>query len=375
MKFHVSAKGAESSARAGVVETAHGSFRTPAFMPVGTLAAVKGLMPRHLGEIGVEVLLCNAYHLSLRPGAERVSRLGGVHRFMGWDGPILTDSGGYQVFSLAALRKVTDEGVAFRSHVDGAEVFLTPERVVAIQGLLGADIAMPLDECVAYPCDRKAAAAAVRRTLCWAERSLQVFRGGPDILVRPRGSRRAVRQGLAGKNARPTRQALFGIVQGSTYADLREECCERLREMGFDGYAVGGLSVGEGHERMKETLAQTTRHLPEDAPRYLMGVGMPRDVLAAVALGVDMFDCVIPTRNGRNGWAWTSSGPVRIRNSAHAESRALLPRVPAAPVPGRRDARADPDVPAQCAVLRAAPGPRARRDRGGWVPRVRSSVR
>ena len=297
MDFIVTDTDPGCAARCGRLATAHGVVETPAFMPVATQGAVKALSPDQLRAAGARMLLCNAYHLMLRPGAERVAALGGLHRFMGWPGPILTDSGGYQVFSLADLRDVEDAGVRFRSHVDGTEWFLTPERCVEVQHLLGADVIMPLDECVGYPVEKARAARAMERTLSWARRSLEAHaRGGP------RG------------------QALFGIVQGATFRDLRAECAERLVALGFPGYAIGGVSVGEGPTLLRETVALTAPLLPADRPRYLMGVGLPEDLMDAVAMGVDLFDCVIPTRNGRNGLAFTSAGRVKVRNASHAES-------------------------------------------------------
>jgi queuine tRNA-ribosyltransferase len=281
--------------------TPHGVVETPVFMPVGTQATVKTLNPDQLREVGVALVLCNAYHLMLRPGADTVRALGGLHGFMTWDGPILTDSGGFQVFSLADLCEAMDEGVRFRSHLDGNEWFLTPELSMDVQEKLGADIIMALDECLEYPAEKERAADAMRRTVSWASRCKQAH-------------------GRSG-------QALFGIVQGCTYRDLREECAQRLVGIGFDGYAIGGVSVGEGPELMREVLSYTVEALPEQQPRYLMGVGLPEDLVDAITLGVDMFDCVVPTRNGRNGLAFTSEGRVRIRNLQHAES--ALPLDPA----------------------------------------------
>ncbi len=278
--------------------TPHGPVETPVFMPVGTAATVKGLLPTQLAEAGAQVLLGNAYHLSQRPGSGVIAEMGGLHRFMGWEGPLLTDSGGYQVFSLAGLRRVDDDGVRFQSHVDGSEVVLTPESCIRIEEELGADIIMQLDECVCYPVEKDRAAEAMERSLRWA------------ALCRRAHTR--------------TDQALFGIVQGSVYPDLREESARGLTEIDFPGYAIGGLSVGEGPEHMRSALACTTPHLPEDRPRYLMGVGTPADLLDSIALGVDMFDCVLPTRNGRNGTAFTSCGKVRIRNQRHTRDPAPL---------------------------------------------------
>jgi len=277
---------------------AHGVVETPLFMPVGTQATVKTVPPWTLKELGVSMVLGNAYHLMLRPGDAVVRDLGGLHKFMGWDGPILTDSGGFQVFSLQDLRKVMEGGVAFVSHLDGREVFLTPERCMEVQNNLGPDVAMQLDECAPYPSEREVVWRAMERTIGWAARCQQAHKR--------------------------TDQALFGIVQGGTYRDLREECADRLAGLGMDGYAVGGLSVGEGPGLMKEALEWTTPRLPEDRPRYLMGVGLPEDIVEAVARGVDMFDCVIPTRSGRNGLAFTSGGRVKIRNARHERSEEPL---------------------------------------------------
>jgi queuine tRNA-ribosyltransferase len=278
-------------ARAGLISTPHGEVRTPAFMPVGTQATVKGLTPRQLAETSTQILLANTYHLMLRPGAEVVGQLGGLHSFMGWNGPILTDSGGYQVFSLARLRRLDDDGVEFQSHVDGALVHLTPENSIAVQNQLGADVIMAFDECPPLPAEPAALYAAVRRTLAWAQRS------------------RAAHQ--------RSDQALYGIVQGGLDLTLRQECLERLVEIGFDGYALGGLSVGEPPPEMWQFLADFAARLPATCPRYLMGVGTPRDLLEAIAAGVDQFDCVLPTRNGRKGYAFTSAGVLRLRNAAH----------------------------------------------------------
>ena len=285
----------DGAARTGVLKTPRGDIRTPAFMPVGTAATVKALYPEQVKQAGADIILGNTYHLMLRPGAERVKRLGGLHHFMRWDGPILTDSGGFQVWSLSDLREMTEEGVAFKSHLDGSKHMLTPERSIEIQAdLLGADISMQLDECTPYPCEKDAAASSMQLSRRWGLRSKQAF-----------GER--------------TGQALFGIVQGSTYEDLRRESAEGLIEIGFDGYAIGGLAVGEGFEMMCQVLDVTTPHLPHERPRYLMGVGKPIDLVEAVARGVDMFDCVLPTRSGRHGQAWTDWGPVNVKNARFAE--------------------------------------------------------
>jgi len=284
----------DGRARAGELATPHGVVETPVFMPVGTQATVKTLTPRDVREAGTQMLLANAYHLALRPGEQLVKQMGGLHRFMAWDGPILTDSGGYQIFSLEGLTKVREEGVRFQSHFDGSWIDMTPERAVQIQNDLGADVIMPLDECVGFPCEHEAARIAMERSVRWAAR-------------------------CKAAHARED-QALFAIVQGATYRDLREACCREMVEIGFPGYAIGGLSVGEGHDLMKEALAYTAPCLPEDRPRYLMGVGMPEDLLECIGLGVDMFDCVLPTRNGRTGWAFTWTGKVKIRNQEHREA-------------------------------------------------------
>jgi queuine tRNA-ribosyltransferase len=278
-------------ARRGVIHTPHGDIDTPAFMPVGTCAAIKGLTPDQVAETGTQIVLANTYHLLLRPGAEVVERLGGLHRFMGWERPILTDSGGFQVFSLAALRKLNNNGVVFQSHIDGAVFELTPERSIEVQNQLGADIVMAFDECPPLPAERSALSEAVTRTLHWAERSKAAHRRDD--------------------------QALYGIVQGGLDLEQRARCLEGLVAIGFDGYALGGLSVGEAPGEMWRLLAEFADALPADKPRYLMGVGTPRDLVEAVAAGVDQFDCVLPTRNGRKGYAFTSQGVLRLRNAAH----------------------------------------------------------
>ena len=296
MKFELIAQ--DGKARGGRVETAHGSFDTPVFMPVGTQATVKAVTHEQLKEIGAQIILANAYHLALRPGEELIAEFGGLHRFMSWDRPILTDSGGYQVFSLAQTAKITDEGAAFQSHIDGSRVFITPERSVEIQEKLGADIIMAFDECVGFPCEKDRAAGAMRRSLAWAERCLKA-------------------------RARKDR-SLFAITQGGVHADLRKECTESLARMPFDGYALGGLSVGEEWEQTLEVLALSEGILPREKPRYLMGVGLPRDILDAVERGMDMFDCVLPTRNARNGEAFTRDGRIKIRNEKYRRDGAPL---------------------------------------------------
>lgn len=282
-----------SGPRAGRLVTPHGTVETPLFMPVATLASVKGVDIGRVAETGAGMLLANTYHLHLRPGEGRVNRAGGLARFMGWSGPTLTDSGGYQVFSLAQQVQVTDRGAAFRSHLDGAAIDLTPEAAVAIQEKLGADVAMQLDHVVGLPTSRSLVAEAMERSLAWAERCLAARRR-PD-------------------------QAMFGIVQGGLEADLRAASARHLTSLPFEGYAVGGLSVGEGPEAMAAALAATMPHLPAEKPRYLMGVGKPQDIVNAVAVGIDMFDCVLPTRCGRNALLYTFSGPLRLRNAQYAD--------------------------------------------------------
>lgn len=280
-----------SEARLGLLQTRSGPVETPAFMPVGTQATVKGITPEQLRATGTRMVLANTYHLALRPGEAVVESLGGLHTFMGWDGPILTDSGGFQVFSLSDRNRVTDEGVTFRSHLDGSLLELTPERSIAIQEALGADVAMCLDHCPTLPAATDQIGDAVRRTIAWARRCKEAHRRSD--------------------------QALFGIVQGGPHADLRAECADSLLSLDFDGYAVGGVSVGEGRDLIREALTVTTHLLPREKPRYLMGVGRPQDILDAVATGIDLFDCVLPTRNGRNATCFTEKGYVKLRNAAH----------------------------------------------------------
>ncbi len=288
----------DGQARRGRLHTPHGTVETPVFMPVGTQATVKGLTPHMVRETGARIILGNTYHLTLRPGDALVAELGGLHRFMGWDGPILTDSGGFQVYSLAQCRKIDDRAAVFRSHIDGALLELSPERAVAIQENLGSDIAMCLDECPPANTPPTYLREAVRRTIHWAER-------------------------CRGAHRRPD-QALFAIVQGGTDLALREECARELVRLDFPGYALGGFSVGETEAQMLAALGPAVAPLPADKPRYLMGVGRPRDILAAVAVGVDMFDCVLPTRNGRNASAFTADGPLRLRNARHKRDSAPL---------------------------------------------------
>jgi len=306
--FAFSLKACDGQARRGEIATPRGVIRTPAFMPVGTAATVKAMLPEMVRSTGADIILTNTYHLMLRPGAERVATLGGLHRFMHWDGPILTDSGGYQVMSLAKLRRLEERGVTFQSHIDGATVELTPERAIEVQCLLGADIQMVLDECTPFPATRDEAKASMELSLCWADRSKQAFRA----------------MSAPG-------QALFGIVQGSVYPELREESAAALLEIGFDGYAVGGLAVGEGHDTMLDMTTVSTAALPEDRPRYLMGVGTPQDMLAAIARGIDMFDCVMPTRSGRHCQAFTWRGRLNLRNAKYADDPAPLDAESACP--------------------------------------------
>jgi len=283
----------DNAARRGEIVTPHGKVQTPAFMPVGTQATVKGLTPDDVRASGAEIVLGNTYHLMLRPGAERIAALGGLHAFMNWPLPILTDSGGFQVMSMSALRRLEEKGVTFRSHLDGTMVELTPERAIEIQGLLGADISMQLDECIGLPAPREEVARAMQLSLRWAERSKKAF---------------GARSG----------RALFGIVQGGDDRVLRSESVRALIDIGFDGYAIGGMAVGESQEVMLKIVAETAPQLPQDKPRYLMGVGTPHDLLEAVARGIDMFDCVLPTRNGRHGMAFTRYGAVNLANARHA---------------------------------------------------------
>jgi queuine tRNA-ribosyltransferase len=282
------------NARLGRIDTPRGEIRTPAFMPVGTAGTVKGMFLDQVRDTGTDIILGNTYHLMLRPTAERIAALGGLHRFIGWDRPILTDSGGFQVMSLARLRKVTDAGVTFQSHIDGRNYDLSPERAMDIQGLLGSDIQMQLDECLEYPHSEKDAERAMRLSLAWAARSRQAFGAEPG-------------------------RACFGIVQGGVSERLRLDSAQGLVDLGFDGYAIGGLAVGEGQELMRKTLDFTVPALPANAPRYLMGVGTPDDILEAVARGIDMMDCVMPTRSGRHGQAFTRFGRLNMRNAIHAD--------------------------------------------------------
>jgi len=299
LEFRIIRRDKQSQARAGILKTNHGTIKTPVFMPVGTQATVKTLSPAELRKLGAQIILSNTYHLYLRPGHELIRLAGGLQKFSSWRRPILTDSGGYQVFSLAKLNKITDDGLHFQSHLDGSRHFFTPEKVVQIQRDLGSDIMMVLDECAPYPCDYEYAKKSICLTTAWAKRSLEAFQTNPEV------------HGYS--------QTLFAIVQGSTYEDLRRENTQVLVEMDFPGYAIGGLSVGEPKTAMQEMTSLVTELLPQGKPRYLMGVGKPEDLLDGVERGVDMFDCIMPTRNGRNGTAFTSSGPIVIKNAKFRE--------------------------------------------------------
>lgn len=299
IQFEIRRRDIATGARLGRVNTPHGIFDTPAFMPVGTQGTVKGILPDHLAATGAQIILANTYHLMLRPGERTVAELGDLHKFMGWQGPILTDSGGFQVFSLSDINQITDDGVVFKSHIDGAMVHLTPERSMAVQNALGADIIMMFDECPRADAPLEYHAEAVNRTVRWAHRCLAA-------------------------HGRPERQGLFGIIQGGTDLGLRQKCAHELVQLDLPGYALGGLAVGEGFEAMRRTLELATPMLPPEKPRYLMGVGYPRDIITAVAAGIDMFDCVLPTRNGRNAYAFTQNGPIRLRNSQYtADARPI----------------------------------------------------
>ncbi|GLV29872.1 queuine tRNA-ribosyltransferase [Sphingobium sp. TomTYG75] len=302
-RFSFAIAATDGKARTGTIQMRRGEIRTPAFMPVGTAATVKAMRPAEVRATGADIILGNTYHLMLRPGAERVARLGGLHGFMGWDRPILTDSGGYQVMSLSALTKMSEEGVAFASHIDGSRHMLTPERSMEIQRLLDSDIVMAFDECTKNGCTHDEAANSMERSMRWAKRSREGFDAG-------------------GEHA--ARAALFGIQQGSLDENLRRISAQKLIEIGFDGYAVGGLAVGEGQEAMFGCLDYAPDMLPQDKPRYLMGVGKPDDIVGAVERGIDMFDCVLPTRSGRNGQAFTWAGPLNIRNARFAEDLSPL---------------------------------------------------
>ena len=298
-KFNFKINNEDGSARLGTISTNRGNILTPAFMPVGTAATVKAMMPESVRSTGAEIILSNTYHLMLRPTAERIFQLGGLHKFMNWDRPILTDSGGFQVMSLSKLRKITEDGVTFKSHVDGSKHYLSPERSIEIQKLLGSDIVMCFDECTPYPTTKVEAETSMSMSMRWAKRSRDAFGDRPE-------------------------HALFGIQQGSTFRDLREKSAEKLSEIGFDGYAIGGLAVGEGQEKMFKVLDYAPNQLPQDKPRYLMGVGKPDDIIGAVQRGVDMFDCVLPSRSGRTGQGLTRFGAINLRNSRHKDDERPL---------------------------------------------------
>ncbi len=310
MTFQFNIHATDGRARSGEILTDRGVIRTPAFMPVGTAATVKAMKPGDVRAAGADIILGNTYHLMLRPGAERVARLGGLHHFMNWDRPILTDSGGYQVMSLGALVKMKEEGVSFQSHVDGSKHFVSPERSIEIQRLLGSDIVMAFDECTPFPATRERAEASMRLSMRWAKRSRDAFLLDPA-------------------------PALFGIQQGSMFEDLRRESAEKLMETGFEGYAIGGLAVGEGQAAMFEVLDYAPDLLPADKPRYLMGVGKPSDIIGAVLRGVDMFDCVLPTRSGRTAQAFVLDGTLNMRNARHAEDSGPLDAACPCPVCGQ----------------------------------------
>jgi queuine tRNA-ribosyltransferase len=343
LKFEVD--GTSALARAGKITTPHGEIQTPVFMPVGTVANVKGVPQHILEELGVNILLSNTYHLFLRPGAEQIRKLGGLHRFMSWDRSILTDSGGFQVFSLSSLRKLTEEGVEFRSHLDGSLHFLSPERAIEAEIALGADIIMAFDECTEYPADRARAQKSMELTLRWAKRSKDYFEAHKnevpwDRVIGPSGDR--IKSSITRSPDHPISrfsetarvhspelfegktQALFGIVQGGMYKDLRRECAERMVEMDFPGYAIGGLSVGEPREVTWEIVSETLAHLPKDKPRYVMGVGTPEEIVQYARLGVDMMDCVMPTRAARHGLLFTSEGRINIKAARYADDQGPL---------------------------------------------------
>lgn len=292
--FTVTHADTHTQARQGLLTTHHGTVRTPAFMPIGTAGAVKGILPQQLKDLGADMVLANTYHFMIRPGVEVVEKLGGLHRFMAWDRPILTDSGGYQVFSLSALNRIDDQGVEFASHLDGQRLYLDAKSATEIQNRLGADVIMCFDQCTHFPAQPDELRVAVNRTIRWAAQCKAAHRN--------------------------PKQMLFGIVQGGIDLDLRGDCAQALMDLDFSGYAIGGLSVGEGHAHLVRTVAHTAPLLPSDKPRYLMGAGTPADLIASVKAGIDMFDCVLPTRNGRNGFAFRAGGPLRMRNSVHAQS-------------------------------------------------------
>jgi queuine tRNA-ribosyltransferase len=357
LRFEIVAEDMTTGARAGLLQTPHGIVETPVFMPVGTAGTVKGMTQAQLEELGVQILLANTYHLYLRPGHEIIRELGGLHRFMGWSHPILTDSGGFQVMSLKSLGRVTEDGVWFKSHLDGSSHFLSPERAVEVQLALGADIIMTLDECVEYPSSREAIHRAVKLTGRWAGRAKRYYEGlgargwglgtgGEPSAVSSQPSASEThaseqspignqQSAIPASGRQPPAPALFGIVQGGVDRDLRRESAEGLLELDFEGYAVGGLSVGEPKAEMYEVAEYTAKLLPRDRPRYLMGVGTPEDLVECVARGIDMFDCVMPTRNARNGCVFTSQGKVIIKNTKYARDESPLDPACGCPVCGR----------------------------------------
>ncbi len=340
MKFTIKQNDKDSNARVSELDTLHGKIETPCFMPVGTQATVRTLSNRELVEAGAQIILGNTYHLYIRPGIDLIEKAGGLHKFMNWNKPILTDSGGYQVFSLqessyrrkdyvtpAPMQKISDEGVKFKAPIDGREYFFTPEEIIKAQVGLGSDIMMPLDECVKYPCEYDYAKKAMLRSVDWARRSKEEFNrlqatGYPVKLLRANGASKLQVKDKSNQILKPETcdlQLVFGIIQGSTYLDLREECLNKIVDIGFDGYAVGGLSVGEPKEELLRIASYSLEHLPRDKPRYMMGVGTPLDIIDAVSLGYDMFDCIIPTRHGRNGTAYTWDGKKVIKNAEFKE--------------------------------------------------------
>jgi queuine tRNA-ribosyltransferase len=321
--FEIVAADQHSKARCGRLTTAHGVIDTPAFMPVGTQGSVKGVSPRELREVKAQIILGNTYHLFVRPGLDAITRFGGLHNFMGWDGPILTDSGGYQIFSLAKLRKITEEGVAFQNHIDGARAFISPEIAMEIQAALGSDIVMVLDECVPYPCEYDYVARSAQMTTRWAKRCKQAHAAIPSELEESRGTTSTLSQRNSSTSLRCARnddraRQLFGIIQGATFEKLRRESAQAIVELDFDGYAIGGVSVGEPEEEMIRAVESAEPFLPPNKPRYAMGLGTPPQLLEMIARGIDMFDCVLPTRLARNGTAFAVTGTLNLKNAEFA---------------------------------------------------------
>ena len=321
MSFTLLHKEKTTKARLGVLKTAHGEVNTPCFMPVGTQATIKTLSGEEIASSGAEMIMANAYHLYLRPGEEVLKKAGGLHNFMSWEGPIMTDSGGYQVFSLALLMKVKKEGVEFKSHIDGSKHFLSPEKIIEFQGVLGSDVMMPLDECLHYPATRNQVESSLETTLNWAKRSKLIHKKTQGhmtqgLSLRGRDSARSNLKGIASSPSAPRNDGLlFGIIQGSTYMDLRKRAVEEIVSLDFDGYAIGGVAVGEPGDLIHEVTEYTAGLIPENKTRYLMGVGTPLDMLCAISEGIDLFDCVVPTRNGRNGQTFTWEGELQLRNA------------------------------------------------------------